>query len=31
MRYYILYPDNTEADTNNDINQLRADNGLGEY
>ena len=22
MRYYILYPDNTEADTINDINQL---------
>ena len=22
MRYFILYPDNTEADTINDINQL---------
>ena len=22
MRYYILYPDSTEADTVNDINQL---------
>ena len=31
MRYYILYPDNTEADTINDINQLGDDNGFGVF
>ena len=31
MRYYILYPDNTEADTVNDINQLGDDNGFGVF
>tara|TARA_B100000902_G_C26432720_1_gene492261 strand:- start:217 stop:465 length:249 start_codon:yes stop_codon:yes gene_type:complete len=31
MRYYILYPGNTEADTVNDINQLGDDNGFGVF
>ena len=31
MRYYILYPNNTEADTVNDINQLGDDNGFGVF
>ena len=31
MRYYILYPGNTEADTINDINQLGDDNGFGVF
>jgi len=31
MRYYILYPDNTEADTINAINQLGDDNGFGVF
>jgi|TARA_R100000084_G_C4628915_1_gene137274 hypothetical protein len=31
MRYYILYPDNTEADTVNDINQLGDENGFGVF
>jgi len=31
MRYYILYPNNTEADTINDINQLGDDNGFGVF
>ncbi len=31
MRYYILYPDNSEADTINDINQLGDDNGFGVF
>ena len=31
MRYYILYPGNTEADTVNDVNQLGDDNGFGVF
>jgi hypothetical protein len=31
MRYYILYPNNTEADTVNDVNQLGDDNGFGVF
>tara|TARA_R110002050_G_scaffold36876_1_gene91865 strand:+ start:2227 stop:2475 length:249 start_codon:yes stop_codon:yes gene_type:complete len=31
MRYYILYPDSTEADTVNDINQLGDENGFGVF
>ena len=31
MRYFILYPGNTEADTINDINQLGEDNGFGTF
>jgi hypothetical protein len=31
MRYYILYPGNTENDTINDINQLGDDNGFGVF
>ncbi len=31
MRYYILYPDSTEADTVNDVNQLGDDNGFGVF
>jgi hypothetical protein len=31
MRYYILYPGNTEADTINAINQLGDDNGFGVF
>jgi hypothetical protein len=31
MRYYILYPGNTEDDTINDINQLGDDNGFGVF
>tara|TARA_R110000851_G_scaffold278575_1_gene431625 strand:- start:651 stop:899 length:249 start_codon:yes stop_codon:yes gene_type:complete len=31
MRYYILYPNNTEADTINDINQLGDENGFGVF
>ncbi len=31
MRYYILYPGNTENDTINAINQLGDDNGFGVF
>lgn len=31
MKYYILYPDSTEADTVNDINQLGDENGFGVF
>ena len=31
MRYYILYPDSTEADTVNAINQLGDENGFGVF
>lgn len=31
MRYYILYPGNTESDTVYDINQLGDDNGFGVF
>ena len=31
MRYYILYPNNTEADTINDVNQLGDENGFGVF
>lgn len=31
MRYYILYPDSTESDTVNDINQLGDENGFGVF
>ena len=31
MRYYILYPGNTEGDTINAINQLGDDNGFGVF
>jgi hypothetical protein len=31
MRYYILYPGNTETDTINAINQLGDDNGFGVF
>ena len=31
MRYYILYPGDTEADTVKDTNQLGEDNGFGVF
>ena len=31
MKYFILYPGNTEADAINDINQLGEDNGFGVF
>ena len=31
MKYYILYPDSTEADTVNAINQLGDENGFGVF
>ena len=31
MRYYILYPGDTEADTIKDINQLGDENGFGVF
>ena len=31
MKYYILYPNNTEADTINDVNQLGDENGFGVF
>ena len=31
MRYYILYPESTEKDVINDINQLGEDNGFGVF
>ena len=31
MRYYILYPGDTEADTVKDTNQLGDDNGFGVF